>query len=267
MLYEVTNKNEIKGILDYLKQDVANCIYIYTDIFTYGLSNPNMKIWAEKEGEKYNLIVMKYHDSFQLYTRSDKWDVEGVYQLICEFDVQMISGKTDMIKLLNEKYCGEKYDFSTGTIFRLSSVKNFKSEYTPEFAKISDVPEIAELLAQDPYYKDSYTVDELKAQLTERMETNMGRSCIIRIDGKIVAHVASFTEADGIAVSAGTIAHKDYRGKKLGLIVENYLNQYMNSNGYQWFGFILEKERVETFRKLGNKIVATYGKLVKKRGV
>lgn len=264
MFYEVTDNKEVERILEYLKKDIVNCIYIYTDIFTYGLNNSNMKVWVERNEFNYNLVVMKYHDSFQLYSDNITWDVENVCRLINEYDIQMINGKTDMIDILY-KYYSERYDMSTGTIFRLNSVKNFESEYKPEFAKLSDVPEIAELLAQDPYYNDSYTKEELEAQLSERMKTGMGRSCIIRVDGKIVAHVASFTEADGIAVSAGTIAHKDYRGRKLGLIVENYLNQYMNSNGYQWFGFILEDDRVRTFEALGNKIVATYGKLVKKR--
>ena len=256
-------KEEVKPLLEYLKEDVENCIYIYTDIFMYGLDNPNMKVWIEKKDDQFGLVVMKYHDSFQLYYREGEWDINGVYDLICEYDIKMVNGKQDMILEL-QKMCGDKYEYSWGTIMRLNSVVNFESPDTPEIATVDDVREIAELLAQDPYYSDSYTIEELSNQLEERIRTGMGRSCIIRRDGRIIAHCASFTEADGIAVSAGTIAHKDYRGQKLGLIVENYMNRLMNGLGFKWFGFILEEDRVATFEKLGNIAVTTYGKLVKK---
>lgn len=258
-------ESEIDNILRFLKEDIPNCIYMYTDIFTYRLSNPNMKVWVKEDDdgrESYNTIVMKYHDSFQLYSRSEDWDIEGVCRLINEYSVQMINGNVEMIKALYEIY-KDTYNYSWGTIFRLSSCEEIKSDAIPEIATVEDVPEIAELLSQDEYYNDSYTKEELIEQLTERIETGMGRSCIIRKDGRIVAHCASFTEADGIAVSAGTIAHKDYRGHKLGLIVENYMNRHMNTEGFQWFGFILEEDRVKKFQEMGNEIVATYGKLVK----
>lgn len=261
MLRELT-KSEIKPLLTYLKEDVENCIYMYTDIFMYGLDNPNMKVWIEEQPEGFNLVVMKYHDSFQLYYREGEWDVDGVYDLACEYDITMINGKREMIHALAEKF-GDRYEYSEGTIMRLNAIQDFTSPDNPEIATLDDVVEIAELLAQDDYYSDSYTVEELSNQLRERMETGMGRSCIIRRDGKIIAHCASFTEADGIAVSAGTIAHKDYRGQKLGLIVENYMNRLMNNLGFKWFGFILEEGRVKTFEEMGNEIVATYGKLIK----
>lgn len=257
-------ENEVDAVLKYLKEDIPNCIYMYTDIFTYRLSNPNMKVWIEEpeDGKTYNLVVMKYHDSFQLYARREPWDIDGVCKLIDEYQIQMINGSIEMIKSLEPIYRG-KYHYTSGTIFRLNSCEQIETEEKPEIATVDDVPEIAELLAQDEYYNESYTKEELERQLRERITTGMGRSCIIRKDGKIVAHCASFTEADGIAVSAGTIAHKDYRGHKLGLVVENYMNRHMNANGFQWYGFILEEPRVEKFKELGNKIVASYGKLVK----
>lgn len=263
-MLRLIKESEVDEVLKFLKPDIPNCIYMYTDIFMYRLNNPNMKVWVQKEKteNQFVLIVMKYHDSFQLYSRSDRWDIDGVCELIDQYDVQMVNGSVDMIKKLYERYEG-KYRYSSGTIFRLNSCESFESEEKPEIATIEDVPEIAELLSQDEYYRDSYTKEELENQLAERINTGMGRSCIIRKDGKIVAHCASFTEADGIAVSAGTIAHKDYRGHKLGLIVENYMNRHMNDEGFQWFGFILEEERVKKFLEMGNEIVATYGKLVK----
>ena len=258
-------ERELKPILAFLKEDVENCIYLYTDVFMYGLDNPNMKLWAYEENGEYIEIVMKYHDSFQIYARKDaKWDVEATVELIKEYDVSMVNSRVEIIEVL-KPYFEDRYEDSYGTIIRLNSIKEFHQDHLVEMATLDDVDAIAELLAEDPYYSDSYTKEELVAQLHERIRTGLGRSAIIRQDGKIVAHCASMTEADKIAVSGGTITKKEYRGRKYGLIVENYMNKIMNQAGYQWFGFILEEKRVKIFEELGNKVVTKYGKLVKRK--
>jgi len=265
MLLKFVKEEELKDILAYLKEDVENCIYLYTDVFMYGLDNPNMKLWAYKENGEYKEVVMKYHDSFQIYARQNaEWDVEGTVELVNEYKVSMVNARVEIIKKL-KPYLDTQYEDSYGTIIRLSAIKEFNQDHLVEIATLDDVEEIAELLAEDPYYADSYTKQELMDQLYERIDTGMGRSAIIRRDGKIVAHCASFTEADKIAVSAGTITKKEYRGNKYGLIVENYMNKIMNQAGYKWFGFILEEKRVQIFEELGNKVVAKYGKLVKRK--
>lgn len=258
-------ERELKAILAYLREDVANCIYLYTDVFMYGLDNPNMKLWAYEKDGQYIEIVMKYHDSFQIYARKDAaWDVEGTIALIKEYGVSMVNSRVEIIDVLKPHFA-DTYEDSYGTIIRLNSIKEFNQDHLVEMATLEDVDAIAELLAEDPYYADSYTKEELVAQLYERISTGMGRSAIIRQDGKIVAHCASMTEADKIAVSGGTITKREYRGKKYGLIVENYMNKIMNQAGYEWFGFILEEKRVKIFEELGNKVVTKYGKLVKKK--
>ena len=258
-------KQDIERILPYLKEDVENCIYLYTDVFMYGLDNPNMKLWIQEQNDEIVEVVMKYHDSFQLYARKDAdWDVEGTLALIHEYDVTMINARSEMIDRL-KPYMQDGYDHMYGVIIRLCATAEFEGQEDVEIATLDDVEDIAELLAEDPFYADSYTKEELVAQFAERIETGMGRSAIIRRDGKIVAHCASFTEADGIAVNAGVIARKEYRGQKYGLMVENYMNKIMNEAGFKWFTFILEEKRIQKFEELGNKVVAKYGKFIKRR--
>lgn len=256
-------REDLDRILKYLKPDVQNCIYMYTDIFMYGVDNSNMKIWyADKEG-KMNVVVMKYHDSISVYSDLSDWDVNGVVSLIKEQNVTMVNARREMINEM-APLLEDNYYTDYGYIVRLDNYVPVGLENECTMATLDDVPEIAELLSQDEFYKDSYTAKEIEEQFTERMTTGMGRSCIIRRDGKIVAHCASFTEADGIAVRAGTICHKDYRGQKLGIAVENYITMYMNEHGYQWYTFLVEENRREAFEKIGNPVVAYYGKLIKK---
>lgn len=263
MLKEV-RREDLDRILSYLKPDVENCIYMYTDIFMYGVDNPNMKLWFTEEAGEIKVVVMKYHDSISVYSDLSAWDCNKVVELIKEQGVTMVNARREMIvemaPLLETDYYTDY-----GYIVRLENYIPVGLEDECSMAAPDDIPEIAELLSQDDFYKDSYTAKEIEEQFKERMTTGMGRSCIIRRDGKIVAHCASFTEADGIAVRAGTICHKDYRGQKLGIAVENYITMYMNEHGYQWYTFLVEENRRETFEKMGNPVVAYYGKLIKKR--
>lgn len=258
-------EDELKELLTYLKKDVGNCFYIYIDTYVYGLDNPNMKLWVDPADDGYKLVVMKYHDSFQVYSRRSDYDINDIYQLIEQYDVQMVSGPENIIKQINEKYKGI-YNYSSGTIFDLAQVGRVQIEHDEvvEFATAKDVPEIAELLSQDDYYRESYTKDELIKQFTERLKTGMGRNCIIRKDGKIVAHCATFAEADGVAIGAGLLSHRDYRGKKFGIIVESSIIRHMNSIGVTYYGFIQDDVRISKFIEMGNEIIGTYAKVVKK---
>lgn len=262
-MLKLIHKKEVPALLSYLKEDIYNCVYIYADISLYGIENSNMKVWVDNDEDHYNLVIMKYHDSFQIYAREDTWDVKKVINLMREYNVHMVSGKTEMIDAL-KPFFEENYNASYGIVFRLGGMKDFPSKETPVIATADDIPEIAELLTQDPYYRDSYTREELEKQLFERITTGMGRHAIIRREGKIIAHISTFAEVDDIAVGAGLIAHNDYRGEKLGVILENFFIKHMNSLGFEYLGFIQDDGRIEKFHQMNNYPHTTYGKLVKK---
>lgn len=58
----VTEQRELEEVLNCLKQDIPNCLYIYIDLKKYGLENPHITLWISRKDGKLNLVVMKYHD-------------------------------------------------------------------------------------------------------------------------------------------------------------------------------------------------------------
>lgn len=208
---KVATENRLSEIINYLAQDIAHCLYMYIDISKYGLSsNPNMTVWYDTYEDELNLVVMKYHDSIQIYTRSNVWDVDGVKDIISNEKVLMVSGRLDLIELIYT-LCNDNYEITSGYVYRLENYKIFDDIGLIEVAQESDMLEIAELICSDVEIGGHYHVSDLANQLLERMRTGMGRNLIIRDNGKIIAHIATYAEYNNIAITSGLIVHPDFR--------------------------------------------------------
>ena len=259
---KVAKKENLKDIIEYLKTDIPNCTYMYIDISTYGLDNPNIKIWFDEDNLGINLIIMRYYDSFQLFSCSDEWDIDRTMEILMKYKLSMISGKADMIERIY-KHCNDIYKAIYGSVIRIESCKELECKDEIKLATIEDIPEIARLICTDDELGKHYTVDLLIAEMSERMRTNMGRSYIIKKDGIIVAHTATYAEADNIAVASGLIVHKDYRNDFYGAILNGYMVKQLHSENREIYAFYLEDKMIKLLKAMHNSECARYGKLTK----
>ena len=150
-----------------------------------------MLVWIDKKDEQINTVVMKYFDSFQIYSEFEEWNEEGVLDLILEYGITTISGKKSIIERLASRLEGI-YSTAYGVVIKEDRYREFKQFEQVEQATESDVQEIAELMCTDEEFGHNYSVDVLAKQLEDRIRTHMGRNFVIRQDGKIVAHVYRF---------------------------------------------------------------------------
>ena len=254
---------DIPAILEYLKKDIENCLYLYIDIRCYGTDH--VDVWYEKTGEDYDMIAMKYHDSFQVYSdRPLDVDISGVVELLKEYKPAMINSREELIDRMKADF-EEDYTSDGGFILRLKRFVSIEDDdFTVEIAGLDDVDELAGLISSDPYYSDSYTFEEIKSQLEDRMKTDMGVSFISRKDGKIIAHNSITAQVDDICIAGMLLVHHDWRHTNLSLIMEKYIIDYVNNQGKKLFGFSTDKRRRKQFEMMGNEIAAQYGKLIRK---
>ena len=189
-------EREISEIVKYIKDDVVNCLYMYIDIKVYGTY---VDVWYDKVNENYDLIAMKYHDSFQVYSSCpESADLTGVIELLKNNKPAMINARKGLIDRLETAF-KDTYTRDGGFILQLKRFVSVEdNEFNVEVARLDDVDEIAELISSDPYYSDSYTFEEIRAQLKDRMTTNMGVSFIIRENGVIIAHNSITAQVDDI---------------------------------------------------------------------
>ena len=256
------NNNDIPAILEYLNKDVENCLYMYIDIRCYGTDH--VDVWYEKKDDAFMLIAMKYHGSFQIYSdRPQEADLEGVVAQLKEYQPAMINARAELIERM-KPYFADGYLTDGGFILRLKRFISIEDdEFVVEVADKSDVDEISALISGDPYYSDSYTFDEIKEQLIDRMDTGMGTSFIIKKDGKIIAHNSITAQVDDICIAGMLIIHNDWRQSNAALVIEKIIIDYVNDQGKKLFGFSTEPRRRKQFKMMGNEIVAEYGKLIR----
>ena len=256
-------ENDIPAILVYLKRQVQDCLYMYIDIAKYGLENPNMEVWLDSDKNGVKLVVMKYHTSISVYTDREKWNVEKVAKLIREKHVNSVTARRDIVEKLYE-LCADLYSVSYGSVHLFTQYRDFGLGDRIETATPEDTLEIAKLITQDEEIGSYYDVQNLADQLTERMNTGMGRCYVIREDGKIIAHIASYAEFDGIATTSGLIVDPAHRNSVYGAALENYLVENLLKEGFTVYTFIQDRLRFKLLERMGNHCLSEYGKMALK---
>ncbi len=257
---EATEQDRGK-ILEYLRADMKDCIYLYIDIMNYGVSSDYMKVWIEEEANDLFMVVMKYYDSFQVYSHLTKCNTAPVAELLGQFPVAMVSGRRDIIEQL-EKEC-EEYQATYGAVFVMDRYRPMQTDIEVELATESDTPEIAELICSDDEIGGHYTVENLSAQLAERIRTGTGRSYIIRENGAIVAHSATYAEAEGVAVVGGTIIKPECRNSNYYMVLSNYMLQQLAKEEKVAYTFSISDKMMRYHDMLHTKC-GEYGKMVKR---
>ncbi len=259
----VAQERDIQNILVYLRKGIQDCIYMYIDIKKYGLNNSAMKVWFEndRDGNLIN-VVMKYHTSISFYSDNDDCDLKGVIDLIKEYNPNSISAKKVFVERLNI-VLADVYDVTYGHVVQLLNYPDLDKDGIVETARDTDMLEIAKLIVSDKHIGSYYDVNDLAEQFIERRNSGMGRNYVIRDNGKIVGHTASYAELDNVAVAGGLIVDPTYKGDLLlGPILEGYIIRQMLKEGFTLFGFVTPK-RCKILVRLGNKFVTEYGKLTK----
>lgn len=249
-------------ILEYLKKDLANCIYLYIDVFSYGVSNENMDVWYGEQEGIIHFVAMRYYTSFQLYTLEQDWPLDDVCDLIRTYDPLMVSGKNEIMEPIFEQF-SQSHQIEQGYVYRLDHFRELPGSHEIKKAENSDMEEIARLIMTDEGLGGHYTVEALTAQLIERNDTKSGRTFYIQMDGKIVASVSTYGEADGIAVASGLIIAEEYRGKYLDAALNGYLQKQLALEGKTVYTFYTIENFLRLQKVLKNQMCAKYIKMTK----
>ena len=257
-------KKDTDRILDYVRPNVSDCMYLYIDIKKYGLDSEHIKVWIDEDDQGISLVLMKYHTGMVLYTDRKDWDLVGVKKIIKQEKPNSITARKDLIIALHD-VLKDMYDDDYGYVFILTKYPPVQSDLPIEVAKEDDFMEIAHLVTADEGVGSHYEITDYAKQLRERMEDGFGRSYIIRKNGKIIGHIASYAECDGIAPISGLIVDPDYRNSFYGAALENKIMDDLRKEGFTVFSTVTTKLRKKLLEVSGNECKGEYGKLVLKR--
>lgn len=254
---------DAQRLLDYVRPHVGDCMYLYIDIKKYGLEDEFLTAWLDEKDGEVSLAMMKYHTGIVLYTDDPDWDAEGVAEIIREVSPNSLTARKDLVERLHE-ILADSYDDEYGLVYVLTKLPVVDIDAEIEVAKPEDTMEIAYLVTMDEGVGAHYEIEDYANQLKERMLTDFGRSYIIRKDGKIIGHIASYAECDGIAPISGLIVHPDYRTALYGAALEQKIMEDLMAEGFTVYSTVTTKLRKQLLKATGNECVSEYGKLVKK---
>ena len=236
---------------------------MYIDIKKYRLNNPAMKVWFNRDqNNRINLVIMKYHTSISLHMEGDTVSLSEISRIIHEYNPASITGKKSIIEKIAPSVCLE-YNTEYGHIFEYKKFCDFGGNEMVEKATEEDAMEIARLITSDKEIGSYYEIEDFANQLVERMRADMGRNYIIREDGKIIGHIATYAELDDVAVTGGLIVERAYEGHMFGAVLEGYVVRQMREEGFRLYTFVVNHKRYKLLKNMGNLPVGEYGKMIK----
>lgn len=257
---------EQEEILAYVKPHVSESLYLYIDIKKYGIGSDYLKVWVDRDKDNMiTLVVMKYHTGMIIHTQSPDWDRDGVAALIEEERAMSVTGRRDLMdQLMESELLKDKYDVDYGSIFELTRYRTLEIDEDIELADEEDAMEIAKLVTADEGIGSYYEIEDYANQLRERMRDNFGRSFVIRKDGKIICHIASYAECDGLAPISGLITDPNYRGGVYGAAIEEHIFRVLQAEGFRVFSTVTTRLRKKLLESLGNECLGQYAKLMRR---
>lgn len=261
-MYQLANESNIAELASYFEQDLTNCLYSYIDLKKYGITNEDLKIYYYKEDNQIIAVATAYYNGLQLFHYNSEFPVTATISLIKELNSSIISSTADVIELLSSSFAGE-YEVENGFVASLSKTKHTYEVSQVKRASFGDLDEISELICSDEGLGGHYSVYQLREQLLTRMEEDFGRNYIIRQNGQIVCHAATYAEIDNLAVISGVITHPDYRGKGLALELVTRLCEDLLSEGKQPHLFYYTKDSERLYKKIGFDCPSNWSKLAK----
>ena len=263
-MYVKAKEQDVEKLLAYFEQDLKNCLYSYIDLKKFGIENPNLTVYFD-ESEGICCTALKYYEGLQLFDADGKIDAEKTAELIKDLNSHIVSSTIDVIGKLYP-LLRDTYEMEQGYVTEMLSMpeREISEEVRP--AELSEYDEIAKLICSDEGVGGHYEPEELKNQLLTRLGEGMGRNYILKRDGEIIHHAATYAELDNLAVISGVITREDWRGKGVGTLAVRKLCHDLLQEGKKPCLFYYTKQAEGFYKKIGFEEGTGWAKLVLKKG-
>ena len=260
------DKSRFEEAVAYAGEHTESCIYLYIDLTQCGLDDPNVRVWYEEnEAGAFQILVLKYHDCFQVYSHdAENCDLSGLKDLMEEYKIGRVFSSRTIIERLEETY-RETYKTDYGKVIELLKYKKLDYEPYIEEAKEADLQEIEDLLLEDEANAGAYKPGELAEEFRSRMESGQGVNYIIRKDGEIVAHMCISAQTDRFKVFAKTMVKPSARDIPYGAYIDSFIMNGLKTDGLRFYCFMTDARRIRLFTVMGNRVAAEYGKLIRRK--
>lgn len=259
-MYKIAKKSDVSKLLTYFEQDLKNCLYSYIDLKKYGIDHPHLTVYFDGS-EEIHCTALKYYEGLQLFDGAGKMDPEETAKLIINLNSHIVSSTVDVIERLYP-LLKDSYEMEQGYVTEMLSLPPCQISKEVRPAGLEEYDEIAQLICSDPGVGGHYEPEELKEQLLARLKDGMGRNYVLKKDGEIIHHAATYAELDNLAVISGVITREDWRGKGIGTLAIRKLCYDLLKEGKKPCLFFYTKQAEALYKKIGFEEGSGWAKLV-----
>ncbi len=263
-MYKKAKEQDVEKLLQYFEQDLKNCLYSYIDLKKFGIANPNLTVYFD-ESDGICCSALKYYEGLQLFDAEGNMDEKATAELIRNLNSHIVSSTVDVIEKLYP-LLKDTYEMEQGYVTEMLSLPACEISEEVRPANLDEYDEIAKLICSDEGVGGHYKPQELKEQLFTRLEEGMGRNYILKRDGEIIHHAATYAELDNLAVISGVITREDWRGKGVGTLAIRKLCYDLLQEGKKPCLFYYTKQAAMFYKKIGFEEGTGWAKLVLRKG-
>ena len=253
-------RDDVKALTSLIYEHRMKNPYLYMDTVTFGLFGDNFETFTVEQDGKTVGAIYRYYDSLQPCLFDGMAELDEIAEFINSGDYSMASATADVIGRLAEKVKGYSAHFG---VIMSAEIEGASPSGKTELATSEDCREIAELICTDREIGGHYSVNGLERQLRERMTDWGCVNLVLRVDGKIACHMATYAVCKGMAALGGLITAPEHRGHGYGRVVLSDLALRVMSDGCTPVQYCYTPATVRWYESLGCKVITECGKLEK----
>jgi GNAT superfamily N-acetyltransferase len=223
-------------------------LYILADLLKYGFDGEEYEFYCSRDFDdgSVNWVLMKNYSTAQLVVFNDEEvssipdRLNGTSIIFC--DDASLSSIRKYINIVKTK---------EGRVSLLPKDHHIAVPDSPRAVISDEFMEISNLICSDAEMGQVNVPEQLSKSMESRYAQSFGRSFVIKADGKIICHVASYAESESYVVLGGVITHPDYRGKGYATSIVKTACRYFQEEGKDLYLFWYEKEASAIYHKTG----------------
>lgn len=257
--YDERDRDQFLG---YIGSDWGECPYLYMNFVGLSGISPGVEAFICRSGSAVSAVMLRYYNALHIFSRERDLDANELKAFVADMDPMVIWINENAYGILKDILIG--YCVETLPVMSCSSPAADVDTSGVEVATEADLPEIAELMLGDELYRSGYAnASQIIGPFSERMRQGVGISYIVRIEGRLAAHISINAMASGIAVYGALVVGRQFRRQGLARKVRAKLMEDMAARNMTVLDFAIS----EATRKIdiagGGKFIGNIIKLSK----
>ena len=259
MLTKASEKDR-KEIINYCLSEPIINIFIIGDIENFGFSSEFQDIWYQRKNNKIVGLILRYHNSLIVYSKDLDMDFNLIGDLLDEFSIDIINGKSTVIDALyeflpgnfnrkNMNFCEHKHSTALAEITEDIKIAN-KDEAMDIAIAYGNISEFKYLYSED--------VNKRYEQIFNRINSGEGKHLLIRDESVILAHGNTTAENSFSGMIGGIFTREEERNKGYGTQIISALTKDLLSRNKSVCLFYGNEKEGRIFKKLGFEIIGKW---------